>query len=170
MRVSRVNRAAQAAAGILIFAALVSPALYCQTLQQAEDLWKQHELLQANDIFRALVDKYPDNPDYRVLWGRLFLEHAKADDIQTASDLFNEALKLKKDHPGALVGLALIEAANYGSKAAPLAQKALESDPKCVEAYELLARLALEDNNNAKAEDLAKKALAIDSHDVQAKA
>jgi tetratricopeptide (TPR) repeat protein len=158
------------AAGGLLFAALLAPAVYSQTLQQAMELWKQHELLAANDIFRALVDKNPDNAEYRVLWGRLFLEHAKAEDIQTASDLFNEALKLKKDDPGALVGLALIEAANYGSKAGPLAQRALESDPNYVEAYELLARLSLEDNNNGRAEELAKKALAIDANAVQAKA
>ncbi len=170
MRVSQVNRVARAAARSFIFIALLAPAVHSQTLQQAMDLWKQHDLLAANEIFRVLVDKNPDNADYRVLWGRLFLEHAKPDDIQTASDLFNEALKLKKDHPGALVGLALIEAANYGSKAAPLAQRAIESDPKYVEAYELMARLSLEDNNNAKAEDWAKKALAIDSNAEQARA
>ncbi len=170
MRGFKLNRVAAAAARGLLFAALLAPALYSQTLQQAMDLWKQHELLAANDIFRALVDKYPDNAEYRVLWGRLFLEHAKAEDIQTASDLFNEALKLKKDDPGALVGLALIEAANYGSKAGPLAQKALESDPNYVEAYELLARLALEDNNNSRAREMAQKALAINANAVQAKA
>ncbi len=151
MSVPRVNRVAVKAARGLLFAALLAPAVYSQTLQQAMDLWKQHDLMAANDIFRGLVDKNPDNAEYHVLWGRLFLEHAKAEDIQTASDLFNEALKLKKDDPGALVGLALIEAANYGSKAGPLAQKALESDPNYVEAYELLARLALEDNNNSRA-------------------
>ncbi len=170
MSVPRVNRVAVKAARGLLFAALLAPAVYSQTLQQAMDLWKQHDLMAANDIFRDLVDKNPDNAEYHVLWGRLFLEHAKAEDIQTASDLFNEALKLKKDDPGALVGLALIEAANYGSKAGPLAQKALESDPNYVEAYELLARLALEDNNNSRAAELAHKALSIDPKAVQARA
>jgi tetratricopeptide (TPR) repeat protein len=170
MRVPGTNRVARAAARGLILALLAASVVWGQSLQQAEELWKQHELLKANDIFRDLVDKYPDNAEYRVLWGRLFLEHAKADDIQTASDLFNEALKIKKDYAPALVGLAWIEAANFGSTAGPLAKKALQSDPQCVEAYELLARLALEDNNNAGAEELAKKALAIDANSVQAKA
>ncbi len=170
MRVPTVNRVAAKAARGLIFAVLLARVPYCQTLEQAEQLRQQHELIKANLVYRALVDKYPDNPEYRVRWGRAFLEHAKEDDIQTASDLFNEALKLKKDYAPALVGLALIEARNYGSKAGPLAQKALESDPQCVEAYELLARLALEDNNNAKAEELAKKALAIDPKAVQGRA
>ena len=44
------------------------------------------------------------------------------------------------------------------------------SDPKLVEAQELLARLALEDNNNAKATEEAKKALAIDPNSVGGKA
>jgi len=39
-----------------------------------------------------------------------------------------------------------------------------------VEAQELLARLALEDDNKAKAEAEAKRALALDSNSVQAKA
>jgi len=158
-----------AARGI-IFSVVAAPLIFGQTLQEAEQLREQHDLLKANLIYRALVDRYPDNPEYRVRWGRAFLEHAKADDIQTATDLFNEALQIKKDYAPALVGLAWIEAANFGSKATPLAQKALESDPKCVEAYELLARLALEDNNNAKAEELANKALEIDPNAVQGKA
>lgn len=167
MRVSSGIRAAILAAGCTIFSALPAPA---QTLQQAQDLWKQHELMKANEIFRQLVDREPNSAEYRVLWGRLFLEHAKPDDIQTASDLFNEALKLHKDYAPALVGLALIDAAIYGSKANALAQKAVESDPKCVEAYELLARLALEDNNNSKAAGLAHQALDIDPHAEQARA
>ena len=39
-----------------------------------------------------------------------------------------------------------------------------------MEAQELLARLALEDNNNAKATEEAKKALAIDANSVGGKA
>lgn len=170
MRGSSGNRVApQAARGILFFLLAGLP-LLGQTLQQAEQLWKQHDLMAANDIFKVLVERNPDNAEYRVLWGRLFLEHAKPNDIQTASDLFNEALKIRKDYAPALVGLALIEASTYGNKAAPLAQQAIQSDPKCVEAYELLARLALEDNNNAKAIEQAKKALEIDPNAVQGKA
>ena len=48
--------------------------------------------------------------------------------------------------------------------------KALAADPKLLEAQELLARLALEDNDNAKAETEAKKALALDSNSVEGKA
>ena len=138
-----------------------------QTLEQAEALWKARRYQDANEVFKVLVEKNPKNPDYRVRWGRMYLEHWQPND---AEDLFNEALELKKDHAGALLGLALIAADSYEHQAAELARKALESDPKLVEAQELLARLALEDNNNAKAAEEAKKALAMDANSVEAKA
>jgi tetratricopeptide (TPR) repeat protein len=46
----------------------------------------------------------------------------------------------------------------------------LEADPKLLEAQELLARIALEDNNNRKATEEANKALAIDPASVEGKA
>ena len=65
------------------------------------------------------------------------------------------------DYAPALLGLALVAADGFEGKAAELAQRALESDPKLVEAQELLARVALEDNNSEKAAAEANKALAI---------
>ena len=57
------------------------------------------------------------------------------------------------------------ETSNTGGRTG--ARKRSEADPKLVEAQELLARLALEDNNNPKATEEAKKALAIDSNSVR---
>jgi len=138
-----------------------------QTLEHAEALWKARRYQDANEVFKALVEKNPKNPDYKVRWGRMYLDHWQSD---VAEDLFNEALEIKKDHAGALLGLALIAADGYEHAAADLAHKAIESDPKLVEAQELLARLALEDNDNAKATEEAKKALAMDPNAVEAKA
>ena len=59
---------------------------------------------------------------------------------------------------------------DFEARAGDLARKALESDPKLVEAQELLARMALEDNDNPKAIEEAKKALAMDPNSVQGKA
>ena len=95
------------------------------------------------------------------------LDHAQPSD---AEDLFGEALEIKKDHAGALMGMALIAADGYEARAADLARKALEADPKLTEAQELLARLALEDNDNAKATEEAKKAIAMDPKSVQGRA
>ncbi len=77
---------------------------------------------------------------------------------------------MRKDDPGALLGLALIAADSFENRAAVLARKALEGDPKLLEAQELLAQFALEDNDNAKAAEEARKALAIDPNSVGGKA
>jgi tetratricopeptide (TPR) repeat protein len=150
------------AAGLLL--ALVASA---QTLEQAESLWKARRYQDANTVFKQLVDKYPKNPDYRVRWGRMYLDHWQPTE---AADLFKEALEINENHAGALLGMALIAADSYEGKAADLAKKALESDPKLVEAQELIARLALEDNNSGRAAEEARKAISIDPNSVAGKA
>jgi tetratricopeptide (TPR) repeat protein len=141
--------------------------LPAQTLDQAEALWKARRFKEANEVFKQLEAKEPRNPDYKVRWGRMMLDHAQPDD---ARDLFTEALQIKKDHAGALLGLALVASEDFEARAGDLARKALESDPKLVEAQELLARMALEDNDNPKATEEAKKALAMDPKSEQGKA
>jgi cellulose synthase operon protein C len=132
--------------------------LHAQTLERAETFWKQQQYEAANAEFRALVAAHPKNPDYRVRWGRLFLERFNGAE---AAKLFEEALQIKKDDPGALLGLALVAAEDFEGKAVELAQQALVADPKLTEARVLLARLALEDNDPARAAEEADKALAI---------
>ncbi len=151
-------------AALALLTALILPA---QTLEQAKALQKAHRYLDANEAFKKLVADHPENADYRVAWGRLYLEHWQPD---VAEDLFNEALKIKPADAGALLGQALIQADRFGSRAADLAHMALKSDPHLVEAQELLARLALEDNNDALARDEAHKALEMDANSVQGKA
>jgi len=124
----------------------------------AEGYWGLRDYQRANDLFRAAVKAHDKDPYLRVRWGRMYLEHWQPGD---ASDLFREALELKKDYAPALLGLALVAADGFEGKAAELAQQALKSDPKLVEAQELLARVALEDNNPEKAASEANKALAI---------
>jgi len=132
--------------------------LHAQTLERAESLWKLHDYGGANEAFRDLVKKYPKNADYRARWGRLFLERFNPAE---AAKLFDEALVIKKDHPGALMGLALVAAEGFEAKAVEYAEQALSADPKLTEARVLLARLALEDNDPKKAAEEADKALAI---------
>lgn len=141
---------------LLLFCA--AAALCAQSLDRAEALWKQHRYKEANDAFRALVDANPKNPDDRVRWGRLLLERFNKAD---AASLFQEALELKEDHAGALLGLALVAAEGYESKAVEYAHAALKADPKLLEARELLSRLALEDNDPFRAVAEADKALAM---------
>ncbi len=155
---------------LALLAVLVLPAQKldpAQMLQQAKALQQKRQYQDANNIYRQLVANYPDRADIRVAWGRLYLDHWQADE---AHDLFEEALKLHADDAGALLGLALIEAQDFGGKATQLAAAALKSDPHLLEAQELLARLALEDNNETRARDEAHKALDMDANSVQGKA
>ena len=152
---------------LLLFSASLAAA---QTLEQAERLWKARDYQGANTVFRVLVSQHPDNALYRVRWGRLYLDHGQSNEVPVAAGLFDEALKIDPKNAGAMLGKALIAADEYGGNAAALAHKALEADPKLVEAQELLARLAMEDDNRTKAAEEARKALALDPNSAKAKA
>lgn len=152
---------------LLLAAVAAAAALSAQTLEQAESLWKAHRYFDANDTFRTLVDAHPRNAQYRVRWGRLFLERFQPAD---AARLFQEALKIDPKSAGAMLGLALVAADGFESQAVELAHKALECDPHLLEAQELLARLALEDNDPKQAAEEAHKALEMSPDSVQAKA
>jgi tetratricopeptide (TPR) repeat protein len=152
----------------LLLAALCAvTALAAQTIDQAESLWKQHRYVEANDTFRALVKAQPRNAPYRVRWGRLFLERIQPAD---AAQLFEEALKIDPNNASAFLGLALVAAEGFENQAIELAHKALAADPHLLEAQELLARLALEDNDTAKAAEEAHRALEMSPNAIQAKA
>jgi cellulose synthase operon protein C len=148
-------------------AALFALTLSAQTLEQAESLWKAARYADALKAFDALIARYPDNPDYKVRLGRLFLERFNSGE---ASTLFQQAIQQKKECAGAYVGLALIAADSYQGDAAELARTALKYDPALVEAQELAARLALEDNDNKLAAEEAMKALKLAPGSSRAKA
>jgi tetratricopeptide (TPR) repeat protein len=142
----------------MLIALLLAGIAYPQTLEKAEALWRAHQYKEAGQAFETLVKVQPKNADYKVRYGRLLLERFNRAD---AAALFQEALEINKDHAGALLGMALVAADGFEGKAAELARLALTSDPKLVEAQELLARLALEDNQPTKAIEEADKALKI---------
>jgi tetratricopeptide (TPR) repeat protein len=125
-------------------------------VRKAEGLWGLHDYSGANDAFRSAVAQQPGNADLRVRWGLLFLERYTKDEAQK---LFQEALAIQPKHPGATFATALLAADGFERQAVEFAERALELDPKMVEAQELLAKLALEDNNEPKAIEQADKAL-----------
>ncbi len=138
-----------------------------QTLQQAEARWHAHDYTGAKDVFNALIKAEPKNPEYRVRFGRLLLERFNPSD---ASDLFNEALEIKADYAPAMLGLAMVADQTFDNRAIQMTEKALEADPKLVEAREFQARLRLEDNDNKTAQQDAETALAINPHALDAMA
>jgi tetratricopeptide (TPR) repeat protein len=142
--------------------------LPAQTLQQAETLWRQRKFKDAQEVFRVLCDQqHPQDAGCKVRWGRMYMDYGDPDG---AFKLFEEALSVDPKNAGAVLGEALLAAEDFGGSATGLARKALEFDPHLVEAQELLARLALEDNDNSRATEEARKALAMDPDSVLGKA
>jgi tetratricopeptide (TPR) repeat protein len=137
------------------------------TARKAEGFWGLHDYQSANISFRSAVAQQPGNADLRVRWGLLFLERYTKDE---AEKLFQEALAINPKHAGATYATALLAADGFEQQAVELAQRALEMDPKMVEAQELLAKLALEDNNEQKAIEEADKALKMSSEALDAMA
>jgi tetratricopeptide (TPR) repeat protein len=138
-----------------------------QSLQQAEAQWRAHNYAAARDAFKALVAADPTNPEYRTRFGRLLLERFNPSD---ASDLFNEAIAIRKDYAPAMLGLAMVADQTFDNRAIQMTEKAIEADPKLVEAREFQARLRLEDNNNKGAAEDAEAALVLNPNAVDAMA
>jgi tetratricopeptide (TPR) repeat protein len=78
-----------------------------------------------------------------------------------AEQLFKEALQRDPKNAQAYLGLALVSADGFDSKALQWTAKALELDPKLVAAHELLASLALEDSDTADAIQQADQAIQL---------
>lgn len=125
---------------------------------RAEGLWALREYKSAFEAFDAAIRQQPKNPAFKVRLGRMLLEHWQPKDAQ---EQFGQALEIDKDNAGALLGLALIAADQWERKAGETAEAALKADPQLVEAQELLARIALEDNNPELAVKQADKAIAM---------
>jgi len=125
---------------------------------RAEGWWGTEQYKEANDAFRDALKRSPKSVEIRVRWGRLFLERFNKEE---AKGLFDEALELDKNSAGANLGLALIAAEGFGDMAIPLATRAAELDPKNAEPHEVLAYVALEDDDSDKAAKEAEKGIAI---------
>jgi len=123
---------------------------------RAEGLWGIRDYQGANNNFRDAVKARPKDANLKVRWGRMFIEYSQPAD---AAELFKEALDIDENNAKALYGMALVSSEAFEGNAAEFAEKALKADPNLVEARELLARIALEDNHPEKAVEEAKKAL-----------
>jgi tetratricopeptide (TPR) repeat protein len=78
-----------------------------------------------------------------------------------AADLFNEALGQDPRNAQAYLGLAMLSADGFDEKAAEYVAKAIELDPKLVEAHELSANVLLEDKKSDEAVKEANAAIAL---------
>lgn len=121
----------------------------------------------ANEAFRVAVAQPNSKALWRVEWGMLL--HERFNNTE-AVDLFNEALKLEPGNARAYLGLAIVSADGFNSKAGEYAAKAVTLDPKMVEAHELVANLALENSKPKEAVAEADAALALSDEALEAMA
>jgi tetratricopeptide (TPR) repeat protein len=125
---------------------------------RAEGYWGLENYAQANNEFRLAVAQSAGNAMYRVRWGMLLHDRFNNTD---AEGLFKEALHRDPKNARAYLGLALVSADGFDSKAIEWASDALAIDSKLVDAHELMAGLALEDSQTDQALRQADEAIQL---------
>jgi tetratricopeptide (TPR) repeat protein len=134
---------------------------------RAEGYWGLEQWDQANEQFRIATAPPDSDPLYKVRWGMLLHERFNNKD---AVDLFQEALKKDPKNAQAYLGLAIVSADGFDGKATDYAGRALELDPRLVEAHEFAANLALENADTEHAIAQADVALGLSSDALDAMA
>jgi len=134
---------------------------------RAEGFWGLEEWERANSQFRLTTQSPDAIALYKVRWGMLLHERFNDGD---AADLFLEALAKDPANAKAYMGLAIISADSFDGQAAANAAKAIAIDPKLAEAHELLADLALTNDDRDAAAAEADKAIALENDALDAMA
>lgn len=134
---------------------------------RAEGFWGLEQWEQANEQFRLATQPVNSKALYKVRWGMLL--HERFNDAE-AADLFREALSKDPSNAEAYVGLAIVSAESFSGKAAEYAMKAIELDPKLADAHEVLADLALANDDRELAAAEADKAIGLENDALDAMA
>ena len=134
---------------------------------RAEGFWGLEQWEQANEQFRVATQPEGSKALYKVRWGMLL--HERFNDGE-AADLFREALSKDASIAGAYFGLATVSAGSFNGQATVYAAKAIELDPKLAEAHELLADLALANDDQDAASVEADKAISLENDALDAMA
>ena len=134
---------------------------------RAEGFWGLEEWEQANAQFRLATQPENANPLFKVRWGMLLHERFNDSD---AADLFQEALAKDPSLALAYLGLALTSENGFDIHAAEYAAKAAALDPKLAAPHELMADIALANDDRDDAVAEADKAIALESDALDAMA
>ena len=134
---------------------------------RAEGFWGLEEWDQANEQFRLATQSAGSTSVYKVRWGMLLHERFNDKD---AADLFREALAKDPANVDAYLGLAIVSADSFDGKASSYINRAISLDPKRADAHELLAGMALENDDRDMAAAEADKAIALENDALDAMA
>jgi cellulose synthase operon protein C len=127
---------------------------------RAEGFWGLEQWQQSNEQFRLATQAPNSKSLYKVRWGMLLHERFNDND---AVGLFREALAQDPSCAPAYVGLAMVSADRFDGKAADYLAKALTLDPKLGQAHELMADVALANDDRDSAGAEADKAIALEN-------
>jgi len=125
---------------------------------RAEGFWGLEQWSLANEQFRLATQPADSKALYKVRWGLLLHERFNNAD---AADLFHEALQKDASNAGAYIGLARVSADSFDGQATAYLRKAIALDQGRADAHELMAQLALENDDRDAASAEADKALAL---------
>ena len=100
-------------------------------------LWGIERYQEANDRFAIWSKQHPKNAEYRVRWGRLFLERFNADEAHDAVQ--GSAEDRHKQRRSAYLGLALVASRRFSKQGRRVRAEGRRSRSKLFEAHELLA-------------------------------
>jgi cellulose synthase operon protein C len=128
--------------------------------------WHRGYAQDAKDIFMDATDPKLGEVSLEALadFGCLFLDKYNATD---ALSVFRDCLKINKSYPDALVGIALAKKYESNLEAETYSRAALKVNPNLVPARNVLAPLALEEENLAAAENEIQTALAVNPSDLE---
>ena len=134
---------------------------------RAEGLWGLGEWERANEQFRVVTQSAGSKDLYKVRWGLLLHERFNNKD---ANDLFREVLEKNPKSAEAFFGLATVSADGFEGQAAEYLAKVMALDPKLAEAHELMADIALSNDEMDVAVTEADKAIALENDSLDAMA
>lgn len=134
---------------------------------RAEGFWGLGQWEQANAQFRLAAAAKDTKPLVKVRWGMLL--HTRFNDSD-AEGLFKEALQKDSSNARAYMGLAIVSADGFDGHAMQYAARAIALDPKLADAHELMAVLALTNDDRELAASEAGKAMALEDDALDAMA
>jgi tetratricopeptide (TPR) repeat protein len=129
--------------------------------------WKRGAVESAKDIFIDATSPmigFEPSLEALVNFGYLFLEK---DNATEALGVFRDCLKINKSYPDALVGIALAKQDDSNAESIAYARSALKVNPNFAPALNLLAELALDEENEQAALEEIDKSLRVNPAELE---